>query len=102
MNTKDSSFDYQEYCSNTKPDPSKLTNSVEARRQRLQAAKQRITIRLDQEVVEQFKTLANDDGYQTLINRALREWLAAQSIKELIRNELPEMVKSAVKDATAA
>ena len=102
MSTKDSSFDYREHYNDTKPDSSKLTNSVEARRQRRQAAKKRITIRLDQEVVEQFKALASDDGYQTLINQALREWLAAQSVKELLRSELPEMVKSAVKDATVA
>jgi len=52
------------------------------------AGKTAITIRLDDDVLEAFRMQAGDRGYQTLINRALREWLTAQSVKELVREEL--------------
>jgi len=42
--------------------------------------KQPVTIRLDADVVAYFKRLAGGRGrYQTEINRALREWIAARS-----------------------
>ena len=67
----------------------------EALRERLQQAaqrKQQVTIRLDADIVERFKQLAGPDGsYQTLINRALHEWLEAQSVGGLLRAELEEL-----------
>jgi hypothetical protein len=34
--------------------------------------------------------------YAKLINQALREWLAAQNVKELVREELHEMLQIAL------
>ena len=42
--------------------------------------KQQITLRLDADLISWFKTNpAPDEGYQTSINRALREYVAQQS-----------------------
>ena len=42
--------------------------------------KQQITLRLDADLINWFKTnLAPDEGYQTSINRALREYVAQHS-----------------------
>ncbi len=91
-------FDYQAHYNNTSPDKSTLQSSQQARQQRRSMAKQRITIRLDQDVLEEFKHMANEEGYQTLINQALRQWLEAQSVKELLRQDLPSLVSQAVKE----
>ena len=41
--------------------------------------KRPVTIRLDAEIIDYFKKIAGDGGrYQAEINRALREWIAAQ------------------------
>ncbi len=53
--------------------------------------KKQLTIRLDRDIVTRFKQLAGPEGsYQTLMNRALHDWLEAQSVKELLRGELQE------------
>lgn len=55
--------------------------------------KQRITIMLDDAVVQAYKARAGGRGYQTLINETLRRGLQADAIKEalreVIREELP-------------
>ena len=59
-----------------------------------QAAKKKkqLTMRLDRDIVDRFKQLAGADGsYQTLINRALHEWLEAKSVSALLRDELDEL-----------
>lgn len=54
--------------------------------------KQQVTIRLDADIVERFKELAGPEGsYQTLINRALHEWLEAQSVGRLLRAEVEDL-----------
>ena len=54
--------------------------------------KQQVTIRLDADIVERFKNLAGPDGsYQSLINRALHEWLEAQSVGGLLRTEIENL-----------
>ena len=59
--------------------------------------KQRITIRLDADVIEHFKALVHEAGggnYQTLINDALREHIKAhdkaleETLRKVIREEL--------------
>ncbi len=59
--------------------------------------KQRITIRLDADVIEHFKGLVHEAGggnYQTLINNALREHIKAhdreleETLRKVIREEL--------------
>ena len=68
-----------------------LGRGPEVLREQLRKAaerKKQVTIRLDADIVARFKELAGPDGsYQTLINRALREWLDAGSIRELLRDE---------------
>ena len=82
------------------PDPAKLVPSKQAREARRKAAahKQRITIRVDEDVLDEFRALAGDEGsYQTLINLALRQWLEARGLKEMLRRDLPELVSEAVR-----
>ncbi len=55
--------------------------------------KQQVTIRLDADIVAAFKHLAGSDGsYQTLINRALREWLDAGSVRGLLEDTLVSLL----------
>lgn len=65
------------------------------------AGKTRITIMLDNAVIEAFKALAKNEGsgYQTLINRALRETLDRKAIDEetlrrVIREEVAPYVSA--------
>ena len=63
-----------------------------------QEGKTRITIRLDQDIVDRFLEIAEQSGgtmgYQTLINAALREYLDGKSpkfedtLRRIIREEL--------------
>ena len=98
--------DYQTSMKDHPPDLRKLQRGSSARHQRREAAKGRITIWIDHEVLEQFKQLVPaGQGYQSLINQALREWLAARSVKELVREALQEMttqVVSALGQASAS
>lgn len=55
--------------------------------------KQRINIYLDSEIIEHFKTLAGDRGYQTLINDALKQSLQAQSIEATIKKTIREEMR---------
>ncbi len=61
--------------------------------------KVRITIRLDGDVINHFKKIVNEAGggnYQTLINKALREYIQEQNkslemtLRKVIRDELYE------------
>ena len=59
-------------------------------------AKQRVTIRLDAEVIEGFKSLVEGErGYQSLINQALREWLTASSVSQLVEAKIERLVEDA-------
>ena len=61
------------------------------------SGKTRITIRLDDEVIEWFRTQVDKAGggnYQTLMNRALREYMAQrrepleETLRRVVREEL--------------
>ena len=63
------------------------------------ARKARITIRLDQDILEWFKNKVHEAGggnYQTLINQALRKYiqyrdgLLAETLRRVIKEELAE------------
>ena len=96
-------FDYQTYLKENPPDLSKLQRGSAARHQRREPSKGRITIWIDHEVLEQFKQLVPDgQGYQSLINQALREWLAARGVKELVREALQEMTAQVVSTLSKA
>lgn len=101
--TETQSIDYQKHMRQVPPGASSLTKGPEARRARLKSnaqtkagTKERINIRLDEDVISAFKELAADGGYQTLINQALRDWLAVRSVAELMRQELPALVGEAM------
>jgi uncharacterized protein (DUF4415 family) len=60
----------------------------------------RITIRLDADILEHFKSLVHDAGggnYQTLINNALREYIKAhdRSLEDALRKVIREELKKA-------
>ena len=66
------------------------------------AGKTRITIRLDDELLDWFRKQAHAGGggnYQTLINAALREYVATRhepleaTLRRVLREELPEGLK---------
>ena len=62
--------------------------------------KTRITIRLDQDIVDRFFRIAEESGgaqgYQTLINAALREYLEGKAprLEETLRRIIREELKS--------
>jgi uncharacterized protein (DUF4415 family) len=95
---KDETFDYQAYTRENAPDPAKIQRGPEARRQRLEeAAVMKSVLRIDKDILQQFKQLASSDQEcQRLINQALREWLSAKDVKELVRAELQHVVRQAL------
>lgn len=75
------------------PDERKTSGrGPEVLREQLKQAAQRktqLTMRLDADIVERFKELSGPEGsYQTLMNRALHEWLEAQSVGRLLQPQL--------------
>jgi len=65
------------------------------------AGKKRITIRLDDEVIEWFKKQVDDAGggnYQTLINQALHDYMA--QIREPLEQTLRRVVREELKHAS--
>ncbi len=52
--TKEKEFDYQEYMRESEPNQT-LQKSLEDRKDRRETAKTRITIRIDEEVLDEFK-----------------------------------------------
>lgn len=59
--------------------------------------KTRITIMLDDDVVAAFRARASDTGrgYQTAINRALREHLASEGLETTLRRVVREELRNA-------
>ena len=71
-----------------------VTDLLNKRQPPAEVVKQRITIRIDEDVLQEFRQLVPDGrGYQRLINQALREWLIARDVKELVRNELRDIIE---------
>jgi uncharacterized protein (DUF4415 family) len=73
---------------------------------RVPAGKTRITIRIDDDVLEWFKAQVHAAGggnYQTLINQALREYIESQeesleeTLRRVLREELPKRRKAATR-----
>lgn len=99
MNTmEDETLAYQAYMREHPPDPTKINRGPEAREQRLrEAAAKRRTVRLDEDVVKELQPLTNEDRtYDQVVNQALREWLAAGEMKELVREELKHAFQQAI------
>ena len=57
--------------------------------------KTRITINLDDAVLQAYKARAGGRGYQTLINETLRRGLAVDAVKEALREVIREELHSA-------
>ena len=61
------------------------------------AGKVKITIRLDQDIVDHFLAMADESGgsvgYQTLINEALRRSLDLPSLEAMVRRVIREELK---------
>lgn len=77
-------------------DLAKLERGPEAFRTRMRQAaarKQQVTIRLDADIVTAFKQMAGEGSYQTLINRALHEWLDAKSVRGLLEEAIEAIVR---------
>lgn len=55
--------------------------------------KKRVTLCLDAALVDHFKTLAGDRGYQTLINETLKTSLQQADIETTIRRAIREELK---------
>ncbi|MDQ6953343.1 MAG: BrnA antitoxin family protein [Mariprofundaceae bacterium] len=64
--------------------------------------KKRITIYLDQEIIEHFKNIVLESGrgsYQTLINAALKEHIYGKNLEKIVRNAVFEAVNESKKVA---
>ena len=66
---------------------------------RMPVGKERITIRLDADILEWFRQRVNEQGggnYQTMINQALREFIQARQmpleeiVRQVVREELAQ------------
>ncbi len=62
---------------------------------RAKTGKQRINIMLDAPIVEHFKALAGERGYQTLINDTLRRAVAGERLEADLRTIIREELHSA-------
>ncbi|MDQ3010524.1 MAG: hypothetical protein M3X11_07455 [Acidobacteriota bacterium] len=98
MNTmEDEAFDYQAYMRETPPDPAQIRRGIAARQQRLDAAIGRQPIRIDPDILQQFGQLtAEEQSAEQLINQALRQWLAADGIREMVRAEIQLAVRQSL------
>jgi uncharacterized protein (DUF4415 family) len=56
--------------------------------------KKRVTLYLDADLVDRFKDMAGDRGYQTLINETLKTSLEQADIETTIRNAIREELKN--------
>jgi uncharacterized protein (DUF4415 family) len=61
---------------------------------RARSGKQRVNIMLDSPIVEHFKALAGERGYQTLINDTLRRAVAGERLEADLRTILREELRT--------
>ncbi len=70
-------------------------------KQRVEQAKKKaknkraISVRLDEDVLDELKRLAGEGSYQSLMNRALIEWCEAQHTKGLLQEQIQRLEKLA-------
>jgi uncharacterized protein (DUF4415 family) len=63
----------------------------------LESGKTRITIRLDNEILDHFRKRVHDMGggnYQTLINDALREYIGGALLEKIVRQAVRQEVEA--------
>jgi hypothetical protein len=78
----------------------------EGTKEALAAAKTRITIRLDNEVLEWFRSQVEAKGagnYQTMINNALRDYVSqgGESLESVLRRVIREELKTGTPESEA-
>jgi uncharacterized protein (DUF4415 family) len=90
---KDENFDYQTYMNKNSPDAGRINRGTKARKQRFETAMKKFSIRIEDDIFEQFQKLVSP-GHECekLINKALREWLSAKGVKDLVRTELQQVL----------
>ncbi len=89
----DDNFDYPAYTRNNPPDPTKIRRGIDARQQRVETVMKRPAVRVETDILAQFQEIAPlGQSAEQVINQALREWLAAKDLKEMIRAELQDAV----------
>lgn len=98
MNTmEDDTFDYQASMRETPPDPAKIRRGTADRQQRFEAAMMRFAVRIDEDLLKEFRQLASEgQTCEQLINQALREWLAAKGMSEMLRAEIQLAVRQSL------
>ncbi len=98
MNTmKDNDVDYPAFFRENPPDPAKIQRGLEAREQRRKAATPKTVVGIEDDIIAEFKQLVpQEQEYRQLINQALREWLIAKDVKDLVRAELQRVVRQAL------
>jgi hypothetical protein len=70
-----------------------METNVQTQQSQLPHTKERITIRIDRDVLQWFKSLTpNARGYQSRINQALREYMqnGIKSVEEILRKVMRE------------
>ena len=94
---EDDNFDYQADMRETPPDPAKIHRGTEARQRRVAAAMLQRAVRIDEDLLKEFRQLASEgQSYEQLINQALRDWLSAKGMKELVRAEFQQVVQESL------
>lgn len=94
---EDDTFDYQAWMRETPPDPAKIHRGTEARQHRFAAAMLRRAVRIDEDMLNQFQQLAAEgQSTEQVINQALREWLAAKGMREMVRAEIQLAVQQSL------
>lgn len=81
-----------------RPTPSKIHRGpAELERRRAEAALLYQHVRIERQNFEQFRQLAaNGQSAEQLINQALREWLSAQGMREMLRTEIQLAVRQSL------
>jgi hypothetical protein len=82
-------IDYQAYMRETQPNPALIVRGAEARQQRWQAAMAKPGVQIEEDLLQQFRQMIPaGQSCESIINQALREWLFAKGMKEMVRAEV--------------
>ena len=90
-------IDYQAWMQSNPPKQGKLLGKKD--REARRAGRLKRMIRLDAELIEEFKKMAGERGYESLMEQALRAWLINQGVTDLLRAELGEIVNEVFEEA---
>ena len=96
---EDEDFDWQAYLNEHPPDPAKIRRGLAAHKERIKAAMSKkrpaVRVEIDEDVFQQFSKLVEEgQSCEQLINQALRQWLAADGIREMPAEIQPSVQQS--------